>query len=54
MMPHTQTRYSLKWLIESANEKDDNERVWDRLADEIIDASNNEVSIFCFRVIERF
>jgi len=34
---------ALKWLIESANEKDKNVRVWDSLASELLSAYNNEV-----------
>ncbi|ESN94230.1 hypothetical protein HELRODRAFT_69008, partial [Helobdella robusta] len=40
--PNSQVFFAMKWLIESANEKDRISRVWDKLAQELLDASNNE------------
>ena len=35
---------ALKWLIESADEKHDNVRIWDSLSSELLSAYNNEVN----------
>jgi small subunit ribosomal protein S7 len=37
-----QTFKAMKWLMESATEKERNVRVWDKLAYELLDAYNNE------------
>jgi len=37
-----QTFRAMKWLMESATEKERNVRVWDKLAQELLDAYNNE------------
>ena len=42
--PNNQTFRAMKWLMESATEKDRKVRVWDKLAYELLDAYNNEVS----------
>ena len=34
---------ALKWLMESADEKDDSVRIWDSLSSEVLSAFNNEV-----------
>jgi len=34
---------AFKWLIESANEKDNHVRIWDSLSAEVLSAYNNEV-----------
>lgn len=42
VMPNYQTYKAFFWLIEAAKEKDRSARIWDSLARELIDASNNE------------
>lgn len=37
---------SMKWLIEAANEKEDEERFYDTLAKELVSASQNQVYKF--------
>ena len=34
----------MKWIIESANEKDRSVRIWDKLANELLDAYRGEVN----------
>lgn len=40
--PNYQVFRAMKWLIESADEKDRSVRVWDKLPFEVLDAYNNE------------
>jgi len=37
---------ALKWLMESADEKDDRVRIWDSLSGELLSAYNNEVQSY--------
>jgi len=41
---------ALKWLMESADEKDDSVRIWDSLSSEVLSAFNNEVQS-CVEVV---
>ena len=43
MKDNYQTFTAFKWLIESAREKDSSVRVWDKLANELLDAYKNQV-----------
>ena len=44
MRPNYQVFQAMKWLIDSANDKDKTLRMYVRLAYEIIEASNDEVN----------
>ena len=51
MKPNYQLFTAMKWLIQSAVDKERTIRVWDKLAYEVLDAYKNEVCVYVFYFI---
>lgn len=57
MKPERQQFLALKWLIESAGDKNNRVRIWDTLSSELLSAYNNEVqscmNITCIDIVSQ-